>query len=176
VARKRKVVALSVLLAAGTASCAGLWLVTDRIWGGPDHGFAFETGLGWPEAARVVFYGDSRSGWSGGDGETYLVFEADGPTIAKWLEGPPPWRAGRWHRGPVPVAIGSNVSFHTTGVFVRGSDYGEGNPDLLDLLTSGEVWYAARERESFPGKPYRQGDLVIIDPRSNRVWWTSWKG
>jgi hypothetical protein len=173
--RSRKAVVLGALLGLGMASCAGLWLVADRLLGGPDHGFAFETGLGWPEAARVVSYGDDKSGWPGGDGEEYLVFETDGLTIARWLEGPPPWRSGRWNQGPVPVEIGIHVRFHTTGVSVSGSDYGGGDPELLGLLRSREVWYAARERESFPGNRYRQGDIVIIDPRSKRVWWANWK-
>ncbi len=71
---------------------AGLWLLAGRRWSGPDHGFGFDTGLGWPENATVLSYGNSYGGLCG-DGEKHLVFEVDETTIAGWLAGTPPWHA-----------------------------------------------------------------------------------
>jgi hypothetical protein len=151
------------------ALCAGLWQL-DHLWHGPDHGFSWYTGLDWPQTARVLSYGNSYGGLCG-DGEEHLVFETDETTIARWLSGPPPWQAGRWERGPVPREIGRHCDFPEIGGPRRAS----ADPDLVAPLDSQEVWYVARERESFEHNPYRQGDLIVLDPRCKKVWWSRWK-
>jgi hypothetical protein len=147
-----------LLIAVFFFALLGLLLVSGHLLNRPDHGFRSGTDLDWPETARVLSYGNSYGGLCG-DGEKHLVFETDDTTIARWLAGPPPWHAERWERGPVPEEIGRHCDY-------RGASA---------PLDSHEVWYVARARESFEQNPYRQRDLVVIDPLSKRVWWFNWK-
>lgn len=64
---------------------------------------------------------------------------------------------------------GSEVACHCD--FQKGS----GSREASAPLHSDEVWYVARAWEWFEQNLYRQGDLLVIDPQSKRVWWPNGK-
>ncbi len=164
--------ALLALIAFTTYWCA--FRVTTGGSGSRLH-FADSTGLAWPPNGSLVRSVDSHGGFLG-DGEFYVVFDADEATIQKWLEGPAPW-GGNWRHGPIPGEAGIHCSFGTSGVSWGGvvgkpSSY-SGDKELVDLLSSTSVIFAARER-CCASLPWHNGNLLIIDPGSRRVWLSVW--
>ena len=132
----------------------------------PRHGTVLAGG------ARVVRSGDSHGGFQG-EGEFYLVFRVDGATIRRWLSGAAPGGGG-WLRGPVPGKVGFHTTFgyEPTGFRMPGSSY-TGRGELVRLLGSGEIWYAAWGR-GHDSMPWHNGDLLIVDPRTRLVWFSVW--
>jgi hypothetical protein len=62
------------------------------------------------------------------------------------------------------------------GTLPDGSqDYSHGPAEVLEVLRSPRLWYAARNRCPSPDLPYHSGSLVIIDPESGKVWYSDWK-
>ncbi len=141
---------------------------------GPGLGFRHYTGLVWPPGARVIRSANSHGGFHG-DGEYFLVVEVDDAIIKEWLAGRAPW--GEWTQGPVPGSIGTYTRFGGPGVSYGGPMNGRqqyhGDEELVQLLGSDQVWYAARERGDDHLR-WHNGDLLIIDGRSRRVWLSAW--
>ncbi|MEZ6102170.1 MAG: hypothetical protein R3E01_36720 [Pirellulaceae bacterium] len=143
------------------------WMLSDS------SRFLFNTGFRVPLGAKVITTGDSHGGFHG-DGEFHLVFDTRTSTIDKWLVQPPPWGNPTWLKGPVPGSIGFHAKFGTDGVgahSVDGINYKySGDEQLASLLSSPDIWYAARERQS----DWHNGDLLIVDPTANRIWYAEW--
>ena len=119
----------------------------------PGTWFTRFTGLEWPESARIIAAGDEY--WVF-EWEHYFIFEADHEVLEKWLSNPPPWGIEKWSIGPVPPEI----------------NYWSNGPH--DKLTNSEnIRYAAKEY-CCSNLRFHSGDLIIIDPDSNRVWVASW--
>jgi hypothetical protein len=116
------------------------------------------TGHFLPQNAHIIARGDSHGGFHG-DGEYYYVFGTDAQTIQDWLKAAPPW-GETWLRGPVTT----RAKFGG----VAGSD---------EVNESKEVWFAARDRSPQQGEyhrpPWVNCDIIILDPRTNRVWISS---
>ncbi len=132
--------------------------------------FLFNTGIRVPVGAKVITTGNSHGGFHN-DGEFYLVFDVPTLTIENWLSEPPPWGNPSWLKGPIPGSVGYHVSFGTDGVAADAtSSMYSGNKQLVSLLSSQDIWYAARERSP----AWHNGDLLIIDPKANRIWYAEW--
>ncbi|HTE19503.1 MAG TPA: hypothetical protein VK689_14130 [Armatimonadota bacterium] len=141
----------------------------------PNEQFRQATGLKWPETARLVARDDDHGGIMG-EGEFYLILQADAATLGKWLAGPAPWAAS-WKRGPVPGELGFHCGFGTEGVG-WGSTNGAppeytGDARLIRVLGSKDVWYAERNR-CCDGMEWHNGDLLVLDPQSGKVWLAVW--
>lgn len=160
--------------------CAG-FLLSDgfsqepnrRVITDPGGDFTDYTGLAWPASAAVVSAGEVRNEFLG-DGEFYLIFDADHATLEEWLAAAPPWEQGEWHRGPVPSEIGWHCGFGTSGM---GADPAGSGPDKNikqdereQMLGSKQIWYVAKDH----APQWEHGEIFIIDPAHNRVWLSRW--
>lgn len=163
--------------------CAGFMLLpgfstepNHRVVTDPGGDFTHYTGLAWPASASVVSSGDTSIDFLGDD-EFYLVFDVDHTTLEKWLSKSPPWNHNKWKRGPVPGDIGWHCSFGSSGLGFSSVDAGSNkyteDPQVVNLLSSKEIWYVVKERccESLH---WHNGDVLIIDLKQNRVWLSSW--
>jgi len=173
-ASRRITVAVYVVALAAAAAVA--WFAHRVATDGPGPGLGFRhyTGLRWPPEARIVRSADSHGGFHG-DGECFLVFDADPATLRGWLAGDASW--GRWERGPVPGEIGFHCKFGGSGVGwggpVGGTPRYSGDEMLVRMLGSEQVWYSARERgDQF--LRWHNGDLLVIDVQAGRVWLSVW--
>lgn len=139
------------------------WRVATDGPGSTPLGFHHDTGLTWPSEARIIRRGDTH-------GNFFLVFQVDEATIRRWLSKSAPW-GGPWRSGPVPGEIG----YHTTFGFEPTSMkyYTNRDGELVRLLGSSHIWYAARERGSGQIR-WHNGDLLIVDPRTRLVWLSVW--
>ena len=137
--------------------------------------FEAQTGLIWPDSADILSVDDTHGGFHG-DGEFHVVFKTDSETIQKYLNGAAPFDVS-WQTGPIPHEIGFHCSFGTDGVSVgtvnNGPEEYWGDSTLRDVLGSGKVYFAAQERccESLR---WHNGHLIVVDPRSNKVWLSVW--
>jgi hypothetical protein len=142
----------------------------------PAGEFTRFTGLDWPSTASIISVDDDHGGWNG-DGEFHLIFHADRATLDRWLAKSPPWEQAEWKPGPVPTKIGYHCAFGSSGVTSVTVDGGpseySGDPELERVLGSNQVFYAAKERccESLR---WHNGNLLLIDLASNRVWLSIW--
>ncbi len=138
----------------------------------PDIRFTQITGLEWPETAKIITTGDT---YFLGEGEFYLVFEVDQEVLETWLSNPPPWEGNEWKSGPVPQKIGYHTTFGTSGTIIGGTEY-IGDEQLVKLLNSNSIWYVAKERccSDRDYLEFHNGNLLIIDLDSNRVWLSIW--
>lgn len=141
--------------------------------------FTLATGFLCPSTARIVATGDDYGGFPM-DGEFYVVLECDRDTIQHWLADSPFWFCSHWRRGPVPGKIGYHCRFGSEessgcSTLPNGSQkYLGGSDEIRKLLSSPQVWYAAKNR--CPTLPYHSGNLLIIDAENCRVWYSVWKG
>jgi hypothetical protein len=127
--------------------------------------FSSTTGLFCAKPAKVLSTGSDYGGFTG-DGEFHLILECDPGTIERWLADHPFWGDSQWQRGPVPREIGFHCTFgNSASIGCCG--------EIQEVFNSSRVWYAARNR--CPTMPYHQGNLVVVDPESGRVWYSDWK-
>jgi len=159
--------------------CAGLFLgffdtpIQHRKVTDPAGDFERKTGIKWPAEAKLIAAHDSHSDRKSGpalgfglnlDGKLHIKFETDSATLEKWLSEPAPWgnkykerQGGIWLDGPVPKEIAM-----MTG--------------LQNDFNSQEIKFVARERGG-PRKgdlAYWDGELLVLDVKSGRVWLWSW--
>ena len=121
--------------------------------------FTRVTGYEWPRNARVL--ASLNDDWLF-DWESYVVFETDQQQVEAWLSSPPPFGGGKWIQGPVPRDALSCCG---------GPTWQSLNPETLG--TSDRIWYAAYN-QCCEEMPYDAGELMIVDPASNRVWVAAW--
>lgn len=143
----------------------------------PEALFSQYTGLEWPATATIVSTGDGHRGMFNNEGEFHLVFDTDLATLDEWLAEPPPWQQSQWKRGPVPTEIGFHCNFGSDGVAAvsdegKTSEY-SGDPQLVQLLGSNRIWYAAHER-CCKSLRWHNGSLLVIDLKNNRGWLSVW--
>lgn len=134
-----------------------------------------ETGIAMGDGWSEVDSGDEHGGMVG-DGESIAVFKLTQPAIDKLIESKPPWSAD-WQVGPVPGEIGFHCNFGTDGV-AFGGPIGEtgtytGDESLVRLLSSGRLFYDAKER-CCDSLPWHNGHLIVIDPDTKTVWLSVW--
>ncbi len=144
----------------------------------PDIEFTQLTDLEWPKNTRVITVADTHGGFFG-DGEFYLVFDSDQEILEEWLSNTPPWEVDKWKSGPVPPEIGAKASFGTEGVGTSSANGGPteywGDEQLIQLLNSDSILYAAKERCCGPESLYfHNGNLLIIDLEAQMVWLSVW--
>jgi hypothetical protein len=159
---------------------ASIWLIfiSVVVWLLSAQGqFTLATGLSCPSMAKVIATGDNHGGFTG-DGEFYLIIECDPATIQRWLTDHPFW-VSQWRPGPVPPEIGFHCHFGSSEMMgyctlPDGSqEYSGGSAEVREVLSSPHVWYAAKNR--CPSIPYHQGNLLVVDPESGKVWYSDWK-
>jgi len=136
------------------------------------------TRLRWPASAELVRHGARRAPLLG-DGETYVVFLLDSGTIREWRTNPPPWGGEQWGIGPVSPEIGTHCGFglDSPSMFTRKGgkpQYDGGAPEVRAVLSSKDVVYVARSRAPDIGPPWHNGDLLLLDVQSGKVWLSSW--
>ena len=127
--------------------------------------FEAVTGLKWPESAKVVaaddshVEGDSGFGFGPGvmDGELFIVFDADKESVKTWAAEAAPWDV-EWQKGPVPEKILHHTHFstlHTAGIIFAAHERGASR----DFGNDFAFW---------------DGELLMLDLSSGRVWLASW--
>jgi len=169
-------IALSILWFAGFAMVGSFPSRYRDVVDDPGGDFTLSTGLEWPATASVISVDDTHGGFLG-DGEFHIIFDTDRATLEKWLAESPPWEQHNWKSGPVPNEIRYCCSFGLGGVSSRSYNGGPieyaGDTELLRVLSSNQIWYAAKERccESLR---WSNGNLLIIDFVNNRVWLCNW--
>lgn len=119
----------------------------------------------WPVEANVITADDSHWDWNSGpalplgpgmlDGTLHIIFDADPTTLHNWLSRSAPWGA-EWMDGSVPEVIADNSRL----------------PSDSD---SPGIKFAARERGGprTAGLEYHDGELLVLDPETGRVWLAS---
>ena len=139
--------------------------------------FATTTGIGWDSTFEVVGYRNTHAGFTG-DGEYAIILSAPSVTISRILASPPPF-GETWRNGPVDVEIGYHCSFiyaESPVAFGIGTDHPEysgGSDEVLAILSSKEARWCAKQRGP-DSMPWHNGDLLIIEPSTNRVWLSAW--
>ncbi|WP_298868052.1 hypothetical protein [uncultured Gimesia sp.] len=145
-----------------------------RVITDPAAEFKQSTGLNLPASASVVSANDVWLDFLG-DGEFHLVFDVDHATLKQWLDEPPPWEHAEWKRGPVSEDIGWHCGFGARGMSADstggGPDHNISEVQVELVLTSKQVWYVAQDS----AQQWEMGQILIIDPEHNRVWYSSWK-
>ena len=142
----------------------------------PQTVFERETGFAWPAKSEVISSGDDHGGFVG-DGEFHIVLQVEEETVTKLLHAQPAAPLSNWQTGPVPTEIGFHCRFGTNGVSAMsvngGPTHYSGNPELEDVFGSDSIMYSAHERccESLE---WHNGTLLIVDPRTNKVWLSVW--
>lgn len=140
----------------------------------PGSDFKHYTGFDWPESARVVSAGEVRLEFLG-DGEYYLVFDTDAETISHWLKQPTPWGETDWQQGPVQTEIPRFFKFGVSGMSAPVLGNEAAGPiaasQIERLLDAPEVRYAARQRAK---NSWNNGEILLLDPVQNRVWYSRW--
>lgn len=132
-----------------------------RLWfEGPGIAFSRATGLGWPASANVITSGDTHGGFNG-DGDFWVVFEADRPLLEYWKSDLPPWSQVKWLQGPVP----EEITRMTCLVSLAASD-----AKVRQTLKSDQIWYAAEERSA----DWWNGSVLILDLPNRRVMLCVW--
>ena len=174
----------STCLIAGTAVaivhaifCAGAfyYIVTPP---SPEQVFERATGYRWPSNANIISTGNTGLVT---DGEFHVVFSVDETTISQWLRVQPAAPVSNWQSGPVPTEIGFHCAFGSErGLYLTRDNPNEkmhyaGDPELVDLVSSDEIVYCAHERRYGANPiPWHNGTLLIVDPRTNKVWLSIW--
>lgn len=163
------VAALFLLPPAKFSSEPQYYAVTD-----PGQDFKLYTGFDWPESARVVTSGEVRLEFLG-DGEYYLIFDVDAETITRWLKQPAPWHEVDWQEGPAAGEIPRFFHFGVSGMSALpqggATDSPIGEAEIERLLNSPETRYVAQQRSM---NSWNNGEILLLDPQQNRVWYSRW--
>mgnify|MGYP000922310228 CR=1 FL=1 len=127
----------------------------------PAGEFTACTQITFPSSAKIIAVGDTHGGFHG-DGEFYLVFDADESEIAGWLDQPPPWNQPAWLTGPVPYEISGHCLADATS-----------SESARNLFKATITRYIAEDFQQ-ASIPWHNGHLLAIDIESGRVilsWW-----
>lgn len=141
--------------------------------------FTNETGLAWPESAKVVSFGDDHGIVNmSSEGEFHIVIDADQETIDKFLKSElkaprPEWKFSEWQSGPVPPEIGRHCGFDSMATYSTHARKSINRQETDDVLDSKDIMYSASER-CCDTIEWHNGTLLIVDPVKNRVWLSSW--
>lgn len=171
-------IVVGLILLVGGCSLLPLILFPQRssVVASPAETFRELTEIQFGDAWEVVATGESHGGMVG-DGETFIILQLPEEGITALLESKPPWSADSWLHGPVPPVIGFHCGFGTDGVGTGSSNGGApqyfGNKELVDLFSSPDVFYAAKER-CCDNLRWHNGHLIIVDPREKKVWLSVW--
>lgn len=113
-----------------------------------------------------------RSVLGPGEGEFYLVIRTEKKYLTSLLSKPAPF-GNQWTNGPVPGEYGFFVSFgYNNEGYGKGKYFG--SPELVEILSSHNIYYCADGQNRKPGGFFRNGHLIIIDPENNRLWFSRW--
>ena len=141
------------------------------------RGFTNVTGIAWQSNFTMVGHKSEHAGGFG-DGEYGVVVTVPVETLNRILASPPPWGT-KWRNGPVDYEVGSHCSFiyaERPGGRVVGTeqfDYVGGSEEVRTILGSANTKWCAKQRGS-TSMPWHNGNLLIADPSSNRLWLSVW--
>lgn len=131
----------------------------NRIVSDPAKDFEDHTGLKFPKGAIVALAEDSHwDGESGGfgigpgllDGHLWIVFDTDPEVIKIWMADNRGVHGKLWKKGPIPESV-PFLSFPST----------EGGIKKPSNMYSGDV-------------AGNDGTLLVVDPKTGRVWLSQW--
>ena len=151
---RRKVEWLLILGSLLVAVPFALYGARHLIWG-KSLSFYSSTGLRMPRDAKIVANVEDYPSPDSNEGEELLVFDIEPAQVAAYLARAP-WIEDAWHKGPIPdkfVASGGQL----VRLYWR-------------LWDSPRLWYTAYGK----GKGYYDGELLVIDPQTNRVFLLYW--
>lgn len=141
--------------------------------------FTHETGLSWPESAKVVSFGDDHGiVYMSSEGEYHIVFDAEPETIDKLLNSEltapdPEWQFSEWQSGPVDPKISSHCGFDAIATYSTHAWSSIDEQEVEELFDRKDIMYTASER-CCDTIEWHNGTLLIVDPVKNRVWLSSW--
>ncbi len=154
--------------------CSGALLFYGMRPPSPQAVFERATGFAYPLNAKVISAGND--GFMT-DGEFHIVIYVDDETVSQFLRTQPAAPLSNWQVGPVPTEIGSHCAFGTEDIGLRSVNGGPmhyaGDPELVELFSSDGIMYSAHER-CCDSIRWHNGTLLIVDPRTNKVWLSIW--
>lgn len=127
----------------------------------PGGEFTEYTNIPFPSSAKIIAVGDTHGGFHG-DGEFYLVFDADIAEIASWLGQPPPWNQPEWLAGPVPYEI--------AGRCLADATWSESVKRHFEATTTKYVAVDSKQSSI----PWHNGQLLAINMETGRVVLSRW--
>lgn len=139
--------------------------------------FARITGIPWQPDFTLVKHRDDHRGLLG-DGEFAVVAVVPPTTVASLLAAAPPWGV-KWNTGPVDGEIGFHCSFiYSDAPGVEGDGTGAawyvgGAEEVRAVLSSRDTMWCAMQR-GHESMPWHNGNLLIVEPASNRLWLSVW--
>lgn len=152
-------VLLSVAIAFGAFLLDTARPAQGRVVEDPASRFVEYTGLAWPKSAKVVLAGDDHGGWNG-DGEFFLVLDADRETLERWLTAVPPWGGPEWQQGAVPHEIAMHCRFGDARTH-------------SDALSSSDIRYCAEDFK-MTDIPWHNGRVLALSTKTGRVYLSWW--
>lgn len=106
------------------------------------------------------------------EGEFYLIVKGDPDQIDALLAADPPF-GQKWFKGPIPGEYGLFITFG-----YKNEGYGKGqyfgSTALVDVLSSPDIYYCARGKTFPPDTFYRNGQILIIDQKKNKLLFSHW--
>lgn len=142
----------------------------------PIEDFERITGLPCPSDIQSVVSEDTHGGLHG-DGRLVISLAVRPELIDLWLKSRPPWNARGWRNGPVPVEIGVNCTSGKQTLWTASDEEGrstyQGTQEARCLLDAERIWYVAHDRGPST-MPWHNGNALILDPGTNRVWLFVW--
>jgi hypothetical protein len=112
------------------------------------------------------------------EGEYSLVLKTTKKQIKKWINERPPWDNKSWNKGPIPFDIGIGVQFNFKDGVARvtnedGKEFYSGDTDLETLLNDSTSYYVFKE-DCCPDLRFHDGQLLILQPNTQMVYYSGW--
>jgi hypothetical protein len=114
------------------------------------------------------------------EGEYSIVFKTTQSQIEAWLKDSPPWNNKNWRTGQIPHGVGIACQFNFPGrVGVATTQDGRkiysGDKKLEQLLNDTTNNYVYREDCCSDDQlRFRDGALLIIQPKTKMVYYSNW--
>lgn len=106
-----------------------------------------------PQSAKIVSVRESYPMATSNEGETLVVFDVTTDDVKHFLVRGTSWDRP-WSKGPVFTFIQQRC--------------GSGS----EVWDSPKIWYTAKSTSR--GADFWDGELLVIDPAKNRVYWLDW--
>jgi hypothetical protein len=129
-----------------------------------------------PSSTQIIIAEDTHGGLQG-DGTICIALKVKHDVLGGWTNNLPPWSVDIWGRGPVPSEIGVNCSMQSRPLWTisdsKGAKKYGGDQQLRELLESQDIWYVAKNRG--PSTiPWHNGNLLVIDTKTDTAWLFVW--
>ena len=94
-----------------------------------------------------------------GEGDYLVVFNSSQEALEDYLDQPAPWGSS-WQRGPLP----DSMRRQGLDIFTQNG---------ADILDTDSIWFASVDFSSRDIE-FQNGNLLILSPDTNEIWFTYW--